>query len=229
MAASDAQRGAMGEHQMNRIKKTVEELVNGLDTHEDRRSAAKQEADSDTPATAPTPGPASAAAAASPPALALAPAPDTAPEAAPDTDLWQNEAAVLCVAGRGPLDEAASAMLAQLVDKHGMGSRLVSFEEVSRERIGGFDVTGATMVCISYLDISGSPAHLRYLIRRLRQRLPAKTPILVGLWPAEDSTLKDQQMQLAIGADYYTSTLKEAVAACETARSLQAETLREAA
>ncbi len=40
------------------------------------------------------------------------------------------------------------------------------------------------MACISYLDISGSPAHLRYLMQRLRQRLPTGTPILVGLWPS---------------------------------------------
>ncbi len=214
MAAGDSQRGAMDDRQLNRIKKTVEDLVSGLDTHEDRRSAAKQEADPELPDAA----------------AAVPEAPANAAEVAPaDADPWQREAAILCVAGRGPLDEAASAMLAQLVDKHGMGSRLVSFDEVSRERIGGFDVTGAAMVCISYLDISGSPAHLRYLVRRLRQRLPPKTPILVGLWPAEDATLKDKQMQLAIGADYYTSTLKEAVAACETARALQAESWREAA
>ncbi len=61
------------------------------------------------------------------------------------------------------------------------------------------------MACISYLDISGSPAHLRYLIQRLRQRLPRGTPILVGLWPSQDRTLSDQAAQRSIGADYYTA------------------------
>ena len=65
-------------------------------------------------------------------------------------------------AGKGPLDEAASAMLAQLFSKHGVGARVVSYEEVSREEIGNLDVTGVVMVCVSYLDITGSPAHLRY-------------------------------------------------------------------
>lgn len=73
------------------------------------------------------------------------------------------------------------------------------------------------MACISYLDISGSPAHLRYLIQRLRQRLPRGTPILVGLWPSQDSTLKDKSAQRSIGADYFTSSLSEAVSSCAEA------------
>ncbi len=70
------------------------------------------------------------------------------------------------------------------------------------------------MACVSYLDISGSPAHLRYLMRRLRQKLPKGAPILVGLWPSEDSTIKDKAVQREIGADYFTSSLGAAVTAC---------------
>ena len=72
------------------------------------------------------------------------------------------------------------------------------------------------MICISYLDISGNPAHLRYLIRRLRARL-AEAPILVGLWPAGDAILNDRDLRQAVGADYYVSTLREAVENCVAA------------
>jgi hypothetical protein len=105
-----------------------------------------------------------------------------------------------------------------LLRKHGIGARVVPYQAVSRSRIGTLDVTGAAMVCISYLEISGSPAHLRYLLRRIRQRLP-KAPILVGLWPAEEAVLRDRQVQAALGADLYTTSLREAVNAClEAAR-----------
>src|SRR5438067_1023222 len=67
---------------------------------------------------------------------------------------------------------------------------------------------------IRSLEISGSPAHLRYLIRRLRGRLPTGTPILVGLWPAEDQVLHDHGLQGLVGADYYTTSLGEAVEIC---------------
>jgi len=69
------------------------------------------------------------------------------------------------------------------------------------------------MVCVSYLDIRGHPAHLRYLIRRLRIRLP-NAKILVGLWPPEDPAVKDEAAQAAIGANFYTTSLAGAVTAC---------------
>ena len=98
-----------------------------------------------------------------------------------------------------------------------MGARLVGYDEVSRNNISTLETTGVAMVCISFLDISGNPAHLRYLIQRLRQRLPQETPILVGHWPAEDSTLKDEKIKVAVGADYFTSSLEQVVSSCSQA------------
>ena len=69
------------------------------------------------------------------------------------------------------------------------------------------------MVCISYLDISGAPSHLRYLIRRLRRKLP-HAPILVGFWSADDEVLKEGRVRAIIGADYYATSLREAVSFC---------------
>ena len=120
---------------------------------------------------------------------------------------------MLCLAGRGPLDEAASAMLAQLLSKRGLGTRTLPHEASSREAIASLDVSEVTMVCISYLDISGAPSHLRYLIRRLKRRLP-HAPILVGLWPSDDEVLKEERVRAIIGADYYAKSLREAVAYC---------------
>jgi len=82
------------------------------------------------------------------------------------------------------------------------------------------------MACISYLDISGTPAHLRYLVQRLRRRLPRGAPVLVGLWPMEDAALKDPNTQQMIRADYFVSSLQEAVTACakEALKAAEAET-----
>ena len=90
----------------------------------------------------------------------------------------QSEAPILCLAGRGPLDEAASTMLAQLLRKHDLGARVARYRAASREAIATMDVSGTGMVCISYLDISGSPSLLRFLLQRLKKRLP-NVPILV--------------------------------------------------
>jgi hypothetical protein len=74
------------------------------------------------------------------------------------------------------------------------------------------------MVCLCYLEITGTPSHLRYLLRRLHQRLPS-AKLLVGLWPAEQAILTDERLRTAIGADIYVSSLRETVEAClEAAR-----------
>lgn len=135
------------------------------------------------------------------------------PEPAPIPPAWSAERAVLCIAGRGPLDDVAAAMLAQLLGKHGIGAQALPHTEVARDQIGRLETAGVVMVCISYLEITGSPAHLRYLLRRLKGRL-AGVPILVGLWPAEEAVLTDKAAQATIGADLYASSLHGAVTAC---------------
>jgi hypothetical protein len=141
---------------------------------------------------------------------------------------WRGETPVLCVAGRGPLDEASSAMLAQLLRKHGLEARVVPYGDVSREQIRSLDLTGVAMVCISYLDITGSPAHLRYLLERLRKKAPT-VKLLVGLWPEGEKVLTDASLGRQVGADVYVSSLRQAVEACLEAATDDSETVDQAA
>jgi predicted PurR-regulated permease PerM len=120
---------------------------------------------------------------------------------------------VLCVAGRGPLDEAACLMLAQVLAKRGLNARVVPAGSVARGAIDGLDVSGIDMVCISYLEAAGSMSALRYLTRRLRQRAPGLHTI-VGLWQADAALVSEDRMRSMVGADLYTNSLREAVAAC---------------
>jgi hypothetical protein len=123
---------------------------------------------------------------------------------------------VLSIAGRGPLDEPAARMLVQLFEQLGTGGRLIKYRDVSRYSVEALDVADVSMVCIAYLNISGSPAHLRYLIQRLRKRLPAATPVLVGLWP---QTGIDEATREAIGADYFASSFEEVLKCCQAVRA----------
>ena len=202
LAANDAERGVLGAEKLEHIKHSVRSLVNDLGSHDDKdpHPAEKEEAqgvsskvERDIPAPA-------ASNAAAPVADNLAPG-------------WRTASPVLCLAGRGPLDEAASSILVQLLGKHGLGARAAPYEDASRDSITELDVEGVAMVCISYLEISGGPAALHYLIRRLRQRIPG-IPILVGLWPSEDVVLKDDRVRAVIGADYFTTSLREALDTC---------------
>jgi len=135
---------------------------------------------------------------------------------------WTGEAAVLCVAGRGPLDEAVCAMLAQVLGKRGLRARVVSSDAVSRGQIGGLDVSGVRMVLISFIEGGNSLSALRYLTRRLRQRAPEATYV-VGLWQSEQANLVEDRLRAAVGADQYVSSLRDAVSACLQAAGAAAE------
>ncbi|WP_407523913.1 AI-2E family transporter [Methylobacterium oryzisoli] len=202
LAANDYQRGVLGEKQLETIKGLTQSLVREFTKRPDEEPAGTPpKTHAEVPTLAEQQHPKNEA------VPGQAPAPDRRPP------VWRGEAAVMCIAGRGPLDEAAASMLAQLLGKHGIGARVVPHEAVGREAIWTLDVTGVAMVCISYLDISGNPAHLRYLLQRLREKLPGK-PLLVGLWPAEDAILSDQALRRQMGADFYVTSLRGGVEAC---------------
>jgi predicted PurR-regulated permease PerM len=204
LAANDAKRGVIGQRQLERVKNTINGLVEELSDYPDREPS-KTERDG--------------------PAAGIPKDQREIPEAPPPADAPKEnalspdsgeEAQILCLAGRGPLDEVASVMLAQLLRKHGLGAGVATYRAASRDAISSLDVRGTQMVCISYLDISGSPSHLRFLLQRLRGRLP-KVPVLVGLWPEGDKAVTDKAVSATIGADYYATSLREAVNACRHA------------
>ena len=117
---------------------------------------------------------------------------------------------VACVAGRGPFDDVVSAMLAQLLAQRGVASRRIPHTSVSRETIAQLDLSAVEVITVSYLELGGAPAHLRYLIRRLRHRAPHAT-LIAGLWPQGEAVLNEPQAQKALGGDRYVASLREAI------------------
>ena len=116
---------------------------------------------------------------------------------------------VLCIGGRGSLDEAAAAMLAQLLQQRGATSRLVSSEAVTAENLFRLDVAEVDVVCLSYLE-PGSFTNARYLVRRLRRRLP-HAKIIVGFWTLSDDTARQVHALRETGADLVVTSLRQAV------------------
>jgi predicted PurR-regulated permease PerM len=200
LAAADAARGVLTGSRIDRVRESIAGLVEDLDEYDDRDPSLL---DNNHAVTAPT------RAEQDLPTQTVAEEPVTAELPSG----WSGSTPIMCLAGRGPLDEAASLMLAQLLRKHGLGAAVLPHAAGSRATIGALDGNGVAMVCLSYLELIGSPSHLRYLVRRLRLRLP-EVPILVGFWPDETEIPKDDRMRAAIGADYYTSSLHDAIEAC---------------
>jgi len=210
LAANDANRGVLTGRQLEQVKNVAQALVHDLDGHDDVEPEPEETEDE------PVASPVSEKPAVKEPAVEVPP-----PEHLIGQE-WKVDGAIMCVAGRGLLDDAAADMLAQLLGKHGLGTRTVSHAEVSRAAIFNLDVTGVRMVCVCYLEIGGTPAHLRYLLKRLRKKIP-DVPILVGLWPADDTVLRDESLRSMVGADYYVSSLRDGVVCCLKVATSEAE------
>ena len=183
LAQLDVNRGALDHAHRVRIKEAVEWVIDDLSDHDDAASPAIEEGLTEM---------------AAPPSVLL---PE---ELAPS---WR-EKGVLCVAGRGSLDEAA-AMLAQLLEKRGIGARVVPSEAVSVTNLFRLDVTGVQMACLSYLE-PGSFNNARYLVRRLRRRLP-QAKIVDGFWTLTAQEAQERDALGATRADCVVTSLRQAV------------------
>ena len=200
LARVDALRGVLDDARLERMRQTIEELVDDLSDHPDQEPKSGRTDDPE----------AIAAVAASedegkPADLAVLTPEDLNPQ-------FRSETPILCIGGQSPVDEAAALMLAQLLTKHGLSARLESTAALSVQstsRLGNADVA---VVCLSYLD-AGSPAHMRYAVRRLRRKLP-QAKIVLGCWTADTSATAAENLREAARADLAASTLREATALC---------------
>jgi len=126
---------------------------------------------------------------------------------------------VLCAGGRGNLDDAAAAMLGQLVERGGIGVRRATFDAMASANYASLDLDGVRMICLSYMN-ADSLAHARYLVRRMRRRTAA--PILVGFWSMEKEEANRRDLVKATRADYSAITLGEAIRQVREAAGLSA-------
>jgi hypothetical protein len=120
---------------------------------------------------------------------------------------------VLCIACRSPLDEAAALMLAHLLERHGLPARVQSFADVASGKALKIDAMHAPLVCLSYFGAAGNPAHVRFLIRRLKRIMP-NAKFLAGYWMLGEDREKVEDWKTAVGANLVATSLADAVAKC---------------
>ncbi len=129
---------------------------------------------------------------------------------------WRSEFPVLCVTGRSPFDHSVAVMLKQLLAREGIGMRVAAINMASPSQLFKLETEGIVFVCLSYLAVDHSPSHTRFLIRRLRRRIPGAR-VLAGFWTydnEEDVEARRETLKAQSGADLVATTLGEAVALC---------------
>jgi hypothetical protein len=182
LAEADRARGALSDEQHIRVAESAMLLIDNLEEWDDSASngnGAEAEADVELP-----------------------------PHSVEATEESVPEGRILCAGARGELDEAAAAMLAQLLERRGADVGTLPHECLQSAKFRALDLDGVTCVVLSYMN-ADSLAHARFMVRRLRRRLPDAT-IIVGFWtfPPEEASRRDPLS--ATGADHVVTTLSEA-------------------
>ncbi len=208
LAQMDADRGALNQERLTKIRDAVNEFANDL-SEQDDRPAPKVRPTTDAEASSAVDAVSKDAAYEDLPVLNK----DELPAE------WRGPYPVLCVAGRSLIDEAAAIMLGQLSTAHGLAARVEPAEALSTTNLFRLDAGGVAIVCLIYLDANG-PAHMRYAIRRLRRKLPKATFIL-GCWMQNKEPAVLEQMRDAAKADLVAASLGGAVKLCIEATGLK--------
>src|SRR6516162_286859 len=134
---------------------------------------------------------------------------DMAEEDSDQSEL-SRKVAIICVAGRNELDEAAARCLAHLLDaRRGMGGVMVlSADTLASDSLSFPPLRSAALVCLSLIS-TGSPVRARYLVRRVRRRAP-RAAVIVGFW-GSSTELPAKEVALATTADFVTFSLCDAL------------------
>jgi hypothetical protein len=195
LAAIDAHRGALDLNGLRRIRAAVEGLVADL-----------SEFDEVTPAPSSTPTGSANESEPAPPQSARLPIRRDELQGA-----WASPTAILCVSGPSPLDEAATAILAQILEKHGFGVRVEKNRVVSPGNVFHLGGEGVARVCVSYIDVGDAPSRARADIRRVLRQMP-NAAVLAGLWgPNRDES---GAIRSELKASHYANSLGDGLRLC---------------
>ncbi|RUZ70023.1 AI-2E family transporter, partial [Mesorhizobium sp. M7A.F.Ca.US.003.02.2.1] len=193
LGEQDRIRGVMGDQQRRQVAASAQMLVANL-----ADSAQEEAAEDDEPAAT---GDAGADAAKEAEGEG-----ETDPQLPDGTDM-----SVLCAGGRGELDDAAAAMLAQVLEVQSATVSRASFADMEPASIRRLELDAVDTVVVGFLN-RDSVKHARFLVRRLKR---AKVALRVGIifWSEAGNDDKEAAAKLAndINADFVAHSMVDAV------------------
>lgn len=115
---------------------------------------------------------------------------------------------LICLGGRGEIDDAAAAMLAQVLEVQGAVAATASFTALEPGNRNLLDLSNTDVAIVTFLN-SKSVVHARYTVRRLKR---AKRGLVVGvLFPKTDDDEEVLPQAEAINADFIVASIADAV------------------
>ncbi|WP_082520686.1 AI-2E family transporter [Rhizobium sp. Root482] len=194
LAEHDRARGVMDKEQLLLVSATALTLVSNLE------DSAAEEMDGDEPEKQDTEG---------------EEAGDAVKEELPDGA----GRSILCIGGRGEIDDVSAAMLAQVLRVEGADAKAASFTAIAPANIGKLGSTEVETIVVCFLN-EDSLRHAKYVVRRLKR---AKGAVRLGivLWmdPEEDAEAGSARLKEAeaeLNADFVKGDMVSAAIAALT-------------
>ena len=156
LAEANSKRGLLNDERKHRIRDAVAEIADDLSAHEDNNKEPVERGATEGEAVSP---------------LAHLDKAEGARETTVLPDRWRDGHPVLCIPGVGPLDEAVAILVAQLVERRGIGARSEQPDALSLSRILSLDTKNVALICLCYIGNTTS-AQIGYAIRRVRRKAP---------------------------------------------------------
>ena len=188
LAWADLQRGRLDQQETQRIRNTVSEVVEDLESHNESQDTSEDGV---------------------PPGKLKQLEEIVSAEAPPSAPINRVEGTVLCIPGLGLLDETVAIPFAQLLRREGIPAEAKETETLSMSKLFALELKDVGFICLCYLE-HATPAQLHYASRRLRRKAPGVSILVCILNEAEQTGDGDPQ-QLPEGVEFLQGPLSAGV------------------
>ena len=141
--------------------------------------------------------------------------------AMPET--WQRDGAIVCIPGRGQLDDLAATMAVQILGADGFGARVEPNLILSSLPSAAARVARTRLCCLSIFEEGSNVAGIRYFIRRIQKQMPDAT-IVVGLWHVDGTSRLLALLRADGGEEHMVLSIGELLAFCHAVAARDALT-----
>jgi AI-2E family transporter len=188
LAWADSQRGRLDQQEAERIRNTVAELVEDLESQNESQNTSEDRV----------------------PLGKLKQAEEiVSAKASPSPPINPAKGTVLCIPGLGLLDETVAMPLAQLLRREGISAEAKETETLSISKLFALDLKDVALICLCYLE-HATPAQLHYTSRRVRRKAPG-VPILVGIFNETGQPRDGDPQQVPEGVEFLEGPLSAGV------------------
>ncbi|WP_426959829.1 AI-2E family transporter [Muricoccus radiodurans] len=127
---------------------------------------------------------------------------------------WAAPGAIVCVPGRGQLDDLAARLAAAALQHRGFGAEAETNAVLDAAHLGRLDPGRVRLCLLGLVEDGNSVAGARTFLRRLTRQLPG-THVIVGLWHAPPDSPMLTALRQEGPAEAIVTSLREAIALCD--------------